>query len=103
MLKRKILIVSLVYTMWLGVLLFSEIQYEINNSLIAEILLRPYMTAVVYPLVFNVLGFFVYSHKPLEKERDNVILTWVVVIASVCLTLRGIAKYMYAGLAYVGR
>ena len=100
MLRRKIFLTVLAHVFWLGLLLFCEINREINPNELYDFLSRPYMTAIVYPLVVNMFVIQIYKIKPLESEKDKVKFIWITVFLTVYLIVRGIGEYMYSGLYY---
>lgn len=94
MFKKKVIYTLPIYIIWWGIILFCEMKNQRTSSTICELLLKPYMTLIVYPLISFTYVNMVDRKIVLESVDKEIKFHWINTILMVYLILFSLAPYM---------
>lgn len=75
--QKKVILSIVAHLSWLYIVAFSYYYNQLENNIVSNILLNPYMLLLLYPIIVNTVVVFIYKINPLEDKCNKI---WFIVI-----------------------
>lgn len=82
-LQRKIILSIVAHMCWLYIIVFSNYFNTVQQNLICDTLLKPYMKLLIYPFVVNFYVMLIYKFNPLDNSKERKIYIVLTILFTV--------------------